>query len=183
MINHTFHKLTGAALFVALSAIISNPAKAETDPNSTLISQLRGHNTYLKEEQLVLSDYEIGRVRGAAGGILSVEFLEPVTVGDRTIRRTQVVGVALPGDDVIFKVEDDKLVFVSAAKPTWISRLNIKDEGAGSNSNNRAQLLRELESSRAVGLPPLAPETRTFVAEPEPVPAPAVEEAPIRGLW
>ncbi|GFE70677.1 hypothetical protein [Chroococcus sp. FPU101] len=182
MINQTFHKLTGAALFVALSAVISNPAKAETDPNSTLISQLRGHNTYLKEEQLVLSDYELGRVRGASGGILSVEFFEPVTVGDRTIRRTQVVGAALPGDDVIFKVEDDKLVFVSAAKPTWISRLNIKDEGAVSSSN-RAQLLRELESSREVGLPPLAPETRTFVAEPEPIPAPEVEEAPIRGLW
>ncbi|PSF31328.1 hypothetical protein C7H19_22805 [Aphanothece hegewaldii CCALA 016] len=180
MINQTFHKLTGAVLFIALTAVTASPAKAETDPNSTLISQLRGHNTYLKEEQLILSDYEIGRVRGAVGGILSVEFFEPVTVGNRTIRRTQVVGGAQPGDDVIFKVEDDKLVFVSAAKPTWISRLNIKDEG--NFVSNRAEIWKELERSQEVGLPPLAPETRTFVAEPEPVTAPAVE-APIRGLW
>lgn len=181
MISQTFHKLTGAVLFLALTAVTSSPAKAETDLNPEIISQLRGHNTYLKEEQLVLSDYEVGRVRGASGGILSVEFLEPVTVGDRTIRQTQVVGGAQPGDDVIFKVEDNNLIFVGQAKPAWISRLNIKDEG--NFVSNRAQIWKDLESSRESGLAPLAPETRTFVAEPEPVPEPAMEESPIRGLW
>lgn len=180
MINQSFHKFTGAVLFAALTAVTIHPAQAENNPNSLLLSQLRGHETYLKEEQMVLSDYVVGRVRGAAGGILSVDFAEPVTVGDRTVRRTLVSGAAVPGDDVIFRVEDGALNFVGAAHPSWISRLNLKDEGPGSNANTRAQLLQELQTERQIGLPPLPPETRTFVAEPEPTPEPAV---PVRGLW
>jgi hypothetical protein len=181
VINQTFHQLTGAVFLLALTALTSSPAQAETDSSALLISQLRGHETWQKEEQLNLSDYEIGRVRGAVGGILSVEFFEPVEIDGRTIRRTQVVGAAQPGDDVIFRVEDGKLLFVGQAQPYWISRLNLKDEG--DFVSNRAAIWKELEGSREVGLPPLPPETRTFVAEP--VPEPVVEEtpAPVRGLW
>ncbi len=106
---------------VALSAAL--PARAEV-----LISQLRGHDTYAKEPQLNMSDFVVGRVRGVTGGIMSVSFYEPVTVGNREVSRVNVSGGAAAGDDVLFQVIDDQLVYYGPAHPTWISRLKIKPE-------------------------------------------------------
>ncbi|MBR8830476.1 MAG: hypothetical protein N5P05_000050 [Chroococcopsis gigantea SAG 12.99] len=118
-----FKIIYSLALLSAATISAALPVHAEI-----LVSQLRGHETYAKEPQMNMSDYVVGRVRGAVGGILSVQFYQPVTVGNREVKGVNVSGGATPGDDVIFQIIDDKLVFVGPAHPYWVTRLKIKPE-------------------------------------------------------
>jgi hypothetical protein len=181
--------LLGTAGLLAASALCTAPVRAESLDSPLLISQLRGHNTYMGEPQMDPARYVLGRVRGTVGGILFVEFMKVYTVDGKELMSTEavdgytrrIVGDAKGGDDVIFEVVDDKLVFVGLAHPYWISRLKLKSETAV--DTNTSQLLQELnQSPRAWGLPTLAPESRTYT-EATPVPEPAPAAAPIRGLW
>lgn len=179
--------LLGTAGLLTVTALCAGPVKAE--PQELILSQLRGHETYRQEPQMDPTQYVLGRVRGTVGGIMSIELMRAVTVDGKDIMAAdlapygtsqRVVGDAMGGDDVILQVVDGKLVYIGKAHPYWISRLKLKSEA--SYSGNTARLIEELNRSEAsVGLPPLAPETRTFTAEPAPAPAPAV--APVRGLW
>jgi hypothetical protein len=175
----------GTTSVLAVTVLCAGSVKAEPQ-GELLISQLRGHNTYMGEPQLNPTDYVVGRVRGAVGGILSIEFMDPVTVDGKQLMSseyrsgyTRITADAMPGDDVIFQVVDGKLVYVGKAGPYWITRLKLKSETAV--NTNTSQLLEELnQSPRAWGLPALPAESRTYT-EAAPMPEPAA--APIRGLW
>jgi hypothetical protein len=173
------YQLTGLALLVTMVGV-SAPARADGE----LISQLEGHDTFDKSPQLNPDDYVVGRVKAVVGPILFINLLEPVTLGDKTFFDIHLEGSAASGDDVIFRKDGDRLIFVGTAHPAWISRLKLKD--ASDYQTNRSQIWKELDDTKEVGLPPLAPEQRTFVSEPEPAPAPAPKPqpvAPVRGLW
>jgi hypothetical protein len=176
----------GTTSLLAVTVLCAGSVKAEPQ-GELLISQLRGHNTYMGEPQMDPARYVLGRVRGTVGGILFVEFMKVYTVDGKELMSTEAVdgysqrisGDAKGGDDVIFEIVDDKLVYAGLAHPHWISRLKLKSETA--TDGRTSTLLQELnQSPRAWGLPALPAESRTYT-EVTPVAEPAA--APIRGLW
>jgi hypothetical protein len=187
--------LTGLLVLVSLSAVSVTPAIAEpkqaelsTPSVEMQLAQLLGHETYKKEEQLKLSDYTLGRVRGRAGTLLSIELMdtsgEEITEGDG---RVIMSGDANPGDDVLLKEEDGEYEYVSQAQPYWITKLQedykwkMAAETKGTALSERtASLWQTLAQNegRTVTISPL---------EPAPATAPTggeyPEAEPVRGMW
>jgi hypothetical protein len=177
---------TLTAILVALAAygVSAVPANAKpmTTKQDVLVSQLSGHDLYNKGSQLVMSDYAIGRVRGAVGSILQIELLKYgefpgyMQIGDTKFTHLNMPGNAQPGDDVIIRyVSGSKrleLGGASLAHPAWISRLNLKEV----SSYEKTAV--EFESSAPVSLPPVQPS-----APPAYQPAPTPAPAPVRGMW
>lgn len=185
MLNKSVKALTGILVALAAYGVSALPAKAEpmTTKQEVLVSQLSGHDRYNNGTQLVLSDYAIGRVRGAVGNILFIELLKyPSSASatgyysyiDRNNNETRYThlhlpGSAQPGDDVmISRTASNGIWTVSQAHPAWISRLNLKEIP----SIERSAV--EFESTAPVSLPPVQPSTPP-VYQPAP--------APIRGMW
>ncbi|MFM7383539.1 MAG: hypothetical protein ACKO1W_10880, partial [Microcystaceae cyanobacterium] len=151
---------------------------------------LAGHNTYMKQDQLLWKNYAVGRVRGKVGNILMIEFLKYgafpgfIDLGNgNKMTHLHIEGAAEPGDDVIVRPKfvngkyagwdfiDAKYIrtFVSQAHPYWVTRLNIKAIPVVEKSAIN------FESSAPVSLPPVQPSA--------PPVAPAPMPAPVRGLW
>ncbi|NES84476.1 MAG: hypothetical protein F6K10_25425 [Moorea sp. SIO2B7] len=121
--------LIGTLLFTSLCAVLANPVKAHTnnkqiqnqasehttDGNNYLISQHQGHNKYKGELQLKFRDYEIGRVVGNAGGILSVVLEEGTSFNSS--------GDGYPGGDVLVIEDDGMYTIVGTAEPPWLMEL------------------------------------------------------------
>jgi len=188
MLNKTSFTIGGLLLLGSLATTaIAKPVSAEplseqSDSNSRemLISQLRGHETYQKEEQLNPNDYVYGTVRGAAGSILSIELEE----GDSI----QVESTAArPGDDVILTQEGDDYEFVGQAQPAWILtlqedyKLNMAAETGSATSTTSVQEETQMEQTDTV-TPEPAPVPEPQQTEPAPVPEEQPEE-PVRGMW
>jgi hypothetical protein len=189
------HALTGMLVLVSLSAVSVTPASAEptqaelsTPAVEMQISQLLGHETYKEEEQMKLSDYTIGRVRGRAGTLLSVELMdtsgEEITEGDGNII---VSGEANAGDDVLLTEEDGEYEYVSQAHPYWITKLQedykwkMAAETKGTPLSERtASLWQTLAQNegRTVTISPLEPAPATA-----PVGGEYPEAEPVRGMW
>jgi hypothetical protein len=180
---------TLTAILVALAAYGVSAVPAQANPiaskKEVLVSQLTGHDLYNKGSQLMLSDYAIGRVRGAVGNILFIELLKyPGSASaagyysymDRSNNETRYThlhlpGSAQPGDDVmISRTASNGIWTVSTAHPAWISRLNLKE------IPTYEKTAVEFESTAPVSLPPVQPSA-------PPVYQPAPEPAPVRGLW
>jgi hypothetical protein len=188
------HALTGLLLLASLSVIATAPAIAApaqeqvNNPESeTLIAQLLGHNTYQEGgEQLNLSDYTLGHVRGRSGNYLSIELMdmsgtEIKEEGGRVI----MAGSAQPGDDVLLIENDGEYEFVGTAEPTWITKLQ-KDYGWKMAAETKGVALSERTASlwqalaqnegRTITIAPLGPDTNTGVGG-------EVPEEPVRGMW
>lgn len=189
MLNKSAKVLSGA-LLAAAALGFSAPAQAEPFPTkgNILLSQLPGHDMYAPtNEQMSFDGLAIGRVRGKVGSIVQVELLPYgdfpgyIQVSDNyRIYHWDGAGAAEPGDDVLLSpVFDDngnyiRTDFYSAAHPTWLTRLDLKEVQEVTMSEINFQ------SSEPVGLPPV---TRTAPAPVAPAPAPAPAPMPIRGLW
>lgn len=197
MLSKSVKILTGALLAAAALGVSILPAQAKpvAAQSEILLSQLGGHQTYKKQNQLVLSNYAIGRVRGKVGNILSVQFLPYASFpgfvrmdanGDRKMTSINIEGAAEPGDDVIMRpsfdsdgafdgwelIEKDYIpAIISTAFPRWITRINYKEVAAVETSAI------DFEPSAPVGLPPVE---RSAPAPVAPAPAPS---GPVRGLW
>jgi len=186
--------LTGVMLALAALGVSILPAQAQ--PTSVqkeiLLSQLSGDQTYKKQNQLFLSNYAIGLVRGKVGNILFVQFLPyasfPGYVGsNKKITHIHLEGAAEPGDDVILRpafdsngnfkswemIDKDYITsIISTAFPRWITRLKYKEVAAVETSSIN------FESSAPVSLPPVERSAPASVA-----PAPAPAPSSVRGLW
>ncbi|ACK68873.1 conserved hypothetical protein [Gloeothece citriformis PCC 7424] len=186
--NNISRTFAGATALLSVAVFCPNPANAE--PTEQLISQLRGHDEYTGEADFEASRYNIGRVRGITGNILSIELFEPVVIGDREIKSINVtatqtvarqmtsgqvyndIGYPLPGDDVGLVYEDDQWQIIGRYHPYWVTRLDLKEVPVVERSAFEWD-------PQPFGLPPLQPSP--VVIEREPAPAPAPE--PVQGLW
>ncbi|MCU0532374.1 MAG: hypothetical protein MUD14_00480 [Hydrococcus sp. Prado102] len=123
----------GSLLSVSLFTVSAVPVLAQlksdrqqnvtTNGTNSLLSQLRGHDTYQGEPQLEFSDYQLGTVVGQFGNILSVK-LEDGTIFNSRIpkpyfyRRTNNTGA-----NVLVIEEDGNYKIVDFAHPRWIRKL------------------------------------------------------------
>jgi len=192
VLNKSAQAITGIVAAVAAYGMTTLPAEANPlqPKGEVLISQLAGHNTYMKQDQLLWKNYAVGRVRGKVGNILMIEFLKYgafpgfIDLGNgNKMTHLHIEGAAEPGDDVIVRPKfvngkyagwdfiDAKYIrtFVSQAHPYWVTRLNIKAIPVVEKSAIN------FESSAPVSLPPVQPSA--------PPVAPAPMPAPVRGLW
>ncbi|MFM1843841.1 MAG: hypothetical protein RLZZ490_2584 [Cyanobacteriota bacterium] len=185
MLNKSAKVLSGVLLALATLGATSAQANPFASKGTMLLSQLPGHDTYIKgNEQMTFDGLAIGRVRGAVGSIIQVELLEYgdfpgyIQVSDDHRRyHWDGAGAAMPGDDVLLRpiFDDDGKYrgteFVSVAHPAWLTRLNLKEVEDVKVSEV------EFTPSEPVALPP--------VSRPAPAPAPAIAPAPrpVRGLW
>ena len=187
MLNKSVQILSGVVL---AAAALGFTAPAQAEPFQTkgniLLSQLPGHDMYLPDpEQMSFDGLAIGRVRGKVGSIIQVELLPYgdfpgyIEVSENSrIYHWDGAGAAEPGDDVLLQpvFDDDgnyiRTDFYSAAHPTWLTRLDLKEVQEVTISEINFQ------SSEPVSLPPV---TRSAPAPVAPAPAPA--PMPIRGLW
>lgn len=185
MIN-TSRTLIGIVGILSLTVFCSSAVNAE--PAEQLISQLRGHDEYTNEPDFVASRYNIGRVRGMTGNILSIELFNPVVVGDREIKTVNVtatqtvgrqttvgeiyndIGYPLPGDDVGLVYEDGQWSIVGRYHPYWVSRLELREVPVVERSAFEW-------NPQPFGLPPLEQPTVVIQRESESAPA------PVRGMW
>lgn len=193
MLNKSAKTITGVLVALAAYGISAIPAQAKpvSAQKNVLISQLAGHNTYMKQDQLLWKNYAVGRVRGKVGNILMIEFLKYgvfpgyIDLGNgNKMTHLHIEGAAEPGDDVIVRPKfvngkyagwdfiDAKYIqtFVSQANPYWVTRLKIKEIPVVEKSAIN------FESSAPVSLPPVQPSAA-------PVYQPAPTPAPIRGMW
>lgn len=189
------HALTGMLVLVSLSAVSVTPAIAEptqaelSSPSIEMqVAQLLGHETYKKEEQLKFSDYTLGRVRGRAGTLMSIELMDmsggEIKEGDGTVVMS---GGANPGDDVLLREEDGEYEYVGQAHPYWITKLQedykwkMAAETKGTALSERtASLWQTLAQNegRSVTISPLEPAPATA-----PVGGEYPEAEPVRGMW
>ena len=183
MLNKSAKVLSGVLLALATVGATSAQANPFASKGSILLSQLPGHDTYVKGgEQMTFDGLAIGRVRGAVGSIIQVELLEYgdfpgyIQVSDDHRRyHWDGTGAAMPGDDVLIKpLFDDNgkylgAEFVSVAHPAWLTRLDLKEVAEVQVSEI------EFTPSEPVSLPP--------VTRPAPAPAIAPAPMPVRGLW
>jgi len=176
--------------FSSVKAQTKETTSASSTENSSelMISQLRGHNTYMGEPQLEWGDYSLGRVVGKSGGIIFI------LVEDGTSFTAS--GSVSPGSDVlVLKNADGRYSFVQGAQAEWISILKSKYgynrlDGSYAALNQRtAALWKEIEasSSRTVEVPArqsTTVQTQTTIQQTE-VREYQYEETsqPIRGLW
>lgn len=176
--------------FSSVRAQTKETTSASSTENSSelMISQLRGHNTYMGEPQLEWGDYSLGRVVGKSGGIIFI------LVEDGTSFTAS--GSVSPGSDVlVVKNADGRYSFVQGAQAEWISILKSKYgykrlDGSYAALNQRtAALWKEIEasSSRTVEVPArqsTTVQTQTTIQQTE-VREYQYEETsqPIRGLW
>jgi hypothetical protein len=181
--------LTLGSLSVAVPAIAEPTTEQFNNPFSgNLLSQLLGHETYEEGgEQLQLSDYTLGRVRGKAGNIMSVELMD--MSGDQIqggAGRVIMKGEANPGSDVLLTEEDGNYELVGAAHPAWITTLQedykwkMSAENKGTPLAERtAQYWQALEQNagRSVTISPLEPQQPAVSNEVPPQPE------PVRGMW
>lgn len=147
-----------------------------------LLSQSRGHDTYMGEPQIEWGDNVLGRVIAKSGGILFIK------VDDGMVFHAN--GSFCPGTDVLVsKNADGGYSLIDRAHSQWISVLQSKygykiSDGTMTSLNSRtAALWAEINSSRSMTreIPP-----RTEVRQETTfTPAPQVEQynQPIRGLW
>jgi hypothetical protein len=193
VLNKSAKTITGVIVALAAYGISAIPAQAEpvSAKQDVLISQLAGHNTYMKQDQLLWKNYAVGRVRGKVGNILMIEFLKYgafpgyIDLGNgNKMTHLHIEGAAEPGDDIIVRPRfsngkyvgwdfiDAKYIqtFVSQANPYWVTRLKIKEIPVVEKSAIN------FESSAPVSLPPVQPSAA-------PVYQPAPTPAPIRGMW
>lgn len=182
------------ALTVVTGAIALQPVSASgftrenrnesRNPFKTLISQLRGHNTYAGDAQIEWGDYRLGRVVGKTGGIIFIKVEDGVSF--------TAAGSVSPGSDVlVLKGNDGRYSFVQGSEAEWISVLMRKHgykkiDGSLVSLNERtASIWREIESSRrtVTEIPPrqttVIEQRQTEVMEFRPEPQPQR----IRGLW
>lgn len=188
MLNKTSFTVSGVLLLCSLATTaIAKPASAESP--EMLISQLRGHETYKKEEQMNLSEYTLGKVRGRAGNLLSVELMDmsstEIKDGDG---RIIMEGSANPGDDVLLKEEDGDYELVGPAHPAWITKLQKDykwkmsgETGSATSRTTSVDREREMEPTDTV-TPSPAPVPEPQQTEPAPAPQTKPEE-PVRGMW
>jgi hypothetical protein len=185
VLNKSAKVLSGVLLALTTLGAASAQAEPMESKGSILLSQLAGHDLYIKgSEQMSFDGLAIGRVRGAVGSIIQVEFMEygnfpgyiQVSEGHRRYH-WDGNGAAMPGDDVLIQpMFDDSGMYVGAefvgvAHPAWLTRLELKEVEEVTISAI------EFTPSQPVSLPPV---TRTA---PAPSPAPAPAPMPIRGMW
>ncbi len=180
--------LTGILVALAAYGVSALPANAEPvqTKKEILVSQLQGHERFNKGTQLMLSDFAIGRVRGVVGNIMFIQFLKyPSSMssagyfmrGDQRYTHIHLPSVTpplspQPGDDVMVRYNTNAKTWeASAAHPTWISRLNLKEIP----TFERTAV--DFETTAPVSLPPVQPSTApVYTPAPEP-------QSPVRGLW
>lgn len=193
MLNKSAKTLTGVIVALAAYGVTAIPAEAKPvqPQKEVLISQLRGHEVYRKQDQWDWRNFAVGRVRGKVGNILMIEFLKYgafpgyIDLGNNNkMTHLHIEGSAEPGDDVIVRPRfsngkyvgwdfiDAKYLrtFISQAHPYWVSRLKLKDVATVEKSAIT------FETSAPIGLPPVQPSAA-------PVYQPAPVSAPVRGLW
>lgn len=181
-------------LGVLLSLISLSTVKAETKEATTasenspelMISQLRGHNTYMGESQIEWGNYSLGRVVGKSGGIIFI-LLEDGT-------SFTAAGDVRPGSNVLVVKNDyGRYSLVQASEAEWISILKSKYgykrlDGSYTALNQRtAALWKEIEasSSRTIEVPArqtTTVQTETNIQQREVIQYQETSQ-PIRGLW
>jgi hypothetical protein len=149
---------------------------------SSLISQLRGHDTYMGEPQIEWGDNVLGRVIAKSGEIMFI-----TVEGGGTFHAN---GTFCPGSDVLVgKNADGGYYLVDRAHSQWISVLESKygykrADGTSMALNERtAAIWAELNTARTTTteIPPRAETAPATTYTPQP----QVEQynQPIRGLW
>jgi CobQ-like glutamine amidotransferase family enzyme len=179
----------GLGLFLSTTSIKAAQASQlkgqnneSTSGTSSLISQLRGHDTYMGEPQIEWGDNVLGRVIAKSGDIMfiTVEGGGTFTAG----------GTYCPGSDVLVgKNADGEYYLVDRAHSQWISILESKYgykrlDGTSMALNERtAAIWAELNTARTTTteIPPRAETAPATTYTPQP----QVEQynQPIRGLW
>jgi hypothetical protein len=186
--NQTFHKFIRALLLGSLAVTgIATAVNAEPVSSEFTIAQLRGHNTYIGEAQLNPSQYVYGRVRGAAGNIISVELEDGTTMQVKNgINHMESYGVR-PGDDVILSREDDDYTFIGTAEPAWI--LTLQDDygldiaAEQSGTRDRTAYDYEQPSQMQETQPEVTPAPVEQQPEPQTTPESPSNSEPVRGQW
>lgn len=186
--NIQYLSVIGAGLFLTagVNSVEASTIKNEQTSNSdakTLISQLRGHDTYNSGEQMEWGNYTLGRVIGKSGDILFIRNENGAVF--------QANGGFCPGSDVlVHQAENGRYYLVSGAHPQWISRLKSKYgwkqvETSGALNERTAAIWASMgqSSSTTREIP-----RREIISAPAPTytPQPQVEQQynqPIRGLW
>ncbi|BAQ63022.1 hypothetical protein GM3708_3428 [Geminocystis sp. NIES-3708] len=147
---------------------------------SLLLSQLRGHDTYMGDPQIEWGDNVLGRVIARSGDIVFIR------VEDGGVFHAS--GTFTPGSDVLVgKNADGGYYLVDSSHSEWISILQSKygykrlGETSASLNERTAAIWAELNSSRSTttAIPPRVQTESTYTPQPQ------VEQynQPIRGLW
>lgn len=187
-----FSSLTavGLGLFLSITPIKTTQAfELKTQDSESrsgfqsLISQLRGHQTYKGEPQIEWGDNMLGRVVGKSGDIMFINVEDGGTF--------HANGSFSPGSDVLVgKDADGRYYLVDSARSPWISILQSKYgykklDGTSVALNERtAAIWAELNSSPTTTTAEIPP--RAQAAPPTTyTPQPEVEQynEPVRGLW
>lgn len=186
MLRKTSYAITGAVLALSAAALSAMPAAAQDSGLPGVVENpLRPLIIHPWAKEIEDGNYKavaVGRVRGMAGNVMSVEFLTPspvvVKMDDEeyeyySLNMPQPTWGVVAGSDIVVALdENDNWVYVGkpndARLMDWMSRLELKT----------VPVVQEVSidwgESKPVALPPVEP--RTVAA-----PAPAPE--PIRGMW
>ncbi|WP_373478772.1 hypothetical protein [Geminocystis sp.] len=171
----------GANTIKPVQAFEINPQTTESSSSELLLSQLRGHNTYMGQPQIEWGDSMLGRVIGRSGGIMFIRAEDGVVF--------HANGGFCPGSDVLVgKADNGQYYLVGQAESQWISRLQSKygykrlDASAGALNERTAAIWASMNSSTTTREIPARP---VMQSAPTYTPQPEVQEynQPIRGLW
>lgn len=176
----------GMLLTTGINSVEASTIKNEQTSNSegkTLISQLRGHDTFNGGSQMAWENYTLGRVIGKSGDILFIR-----TESGAVFHAN---GGFCPGSDVLVQqAENGRYYLVENSHPQWISRLKSKYgwkqvASSGALNERTAAIWASMGQSGTTTreIPP-----REIISTPAPTytPQPEVQQQynqPIRGLW
>jgi hypothetical protein len=183
--------LTVMSLGLLLSTTSLKPAQAfqlniqgneSRSDSQSLISQLRGHDTYMGQPQIEWGDNMLGRVIAKSGDILFIRTEEGAVF--------QANGTFCPGSDVLVgKNANGGYYLVDRAHSQWISVLQSKYgykrlDGTSVALNERtAAIWAEMKTQSTTNreIPPRVQTTPAPTFTPQPQGSQYNE--PIRGLW
>jgi hypothetical protein len=179
----------GLGLFLSTTSIkTAQASELKTQNNestsgaSSLISQLRGHDTYMGEPQIEWGDNVLGRVIAKSGEIMFIR------VEDGGVFFAN--GSYTPGSDVLVgKNADGGYYLVDGAHSEWISILESKYGYKRAEGTTMALNERTAAIWASLNTPSTTTREIPARAETAPVttytPQPQVEQynQPIRGLW
>lgn len=174
--------LTTTSIKPAQAFQFNTQDKESTSDSQSLISQLRGHETYMGQPQIEWGDNMLGRVIAKSGDIMFIKTEEGAVF--------QAYGTFCPGSDVLVgKNADGGYYLVDRAHSQWISVLQSKYgykrlDGTSVALNERtAAIWAEMKTQSTT--------TREIPTRVQTTPAPSYRpqpqdsqyNQPIRGLW